>query len=477
MSKYQARAAMDQLVNRPVLVSPDYASRGLGTHSEVTSGGMMADLRELAEAVQADEITATKERNRVMASTYGFEVDGDDKPFAFSNGYALIPIHGLLINRFSWSWSFVTGYNFIRNMLTAAMADDDVKAIIFDVNSCGGMISGCTETADLMFEANASNGGKPMIAVVDANCHSAAYFLASQCDHIAVTPSGNCANIGVFRLHFDMSKMMDDIGVKATFIIAGSHKVDGNPFEPLSEDVIAEFQAEIDSMYDVFVAAVARGRDMDEQAVRDTEARAYGSADALALGLIDAVQNPSDAVEEYFAPCEDDAETDDTDDTEQPEPEESHMTVRPNNAAAAVAKPAAVDQTAEVTSVDTAAISSDARLAERTRIAAIQGHAEATDRPALAAHLALNTDLNVETATDILAKAAKETAPVVTEVAKPTEQSEFTRAMNTGQQPNVGAGGGNTEANGGDGTVTPAQGILAAQRRATGFVAPATTKH
>lgn len=484
MSKFQARTAMDQLVGRPALVYPAYAGQGVGLNAEVTSGSMLADIQSLAEADPAKEAAAYAERRAVIASAFGLEITGDDKPFIFANGYALIPIHGFLFNRFAWSWGFVTGYNFIRNQVAAALADDDVTAILFDVNSPGGTVAGCRETADFLFASNGANGGKTMIAVVDSNCYSAAYFLSSQCDHIAITPSGGCANIGVLRMHFDVSAMMENLGVKVTFLVGGSHKVDGNQYEALSEEVIAEFQADIDAEYDVFVAAVARGRGIDEQAVRDTEARCYGAADALALGLVDAIQNPSDAVEAYFASCGDDeddgdAEPGDSPDDDPPEPEESNMAVRPN---AQPTKPAAAATGAdtEVTSVNEAEVSVAARIAERTRISAIQGHAEAQGRTTLANHLALNTDMDAEAAGAILAASPKEAAatapaaaatPAATPATPATETNHFANAMNNSQNPNVGAGGG---AGGEDGGTTPANRILASHAKATGYKPPVT---
>lgn len=503
MSKLTARLAADQLVGRPALVAPHYVAQGVKTGSEVTSeslqtktitisqSAMFSDIQEIANAVHADEIAATGDRNRLLASTYGFDQVDDGKPFVFSNGYALIPIHGLLINRFSYGWGFVTGYNFIRNQVSAALGDDDVEAIIFDVNSNGGTVAGCQETADLMWEGNAANGGKPMIAVVDANCHSAAYFLTSQCDHVAITPSGSAANIGVLMTHWDISEMMSEAGVKVSFIIAGAHKVDGNPYEPLSDDVRAEFQADVDATYDVFVAAVVRGRGMDDQAVRDTEARCYGAADALALGLVDAIQNPSDAVEAYFNPTDD--ETDDSGgddpDADPPDQQESKMTVRPTTATPA--KPG-VTATAPVSEVTSDQVANDARVAERTRIRGITTHAEATGREALANYLAHDTDMDIDMAVGILSASPKNVAvaaaaaPVTTTdqgtsptaaVTVATEANHFETAMNNGSHPNVGAsaGGGGSEED--LSKLTPAARILRSQSKATGFKPKSATAH
>lgn len=469
MSRHAARNALDQLVGRPALVAPRYAM-DMGS-SEVASSAMFADLKELASADPVVEAAAWEERKKALASAYGYhEVDGapNEKPYAFANGKAIIPVHGILINRMNWCWSFCTGYNFIRSLVSAAEADPDVDGIIYDVNSYGGMVAGCRETADAIYKAK-----KPSIAVVDANCYSAAYMLASQTGQIVVTPTGGAGSIGVVLMHLDVSKALEDAGLKVTFVYAGSHKVDGNPYEPLSAEVEADFQTEIDSCYDMFVATVVRGRDMTDAEVRDTEARMYRADDALAVGLIDAVQNPDDAVEAFFLDASDAGAEDD----DPPEPEENSEMPPANRTAPVteVADPAIAAAAAEQTRLDQEAASAQAataaaataRTAERTRISSIQGHAEAAGREALASHLALNTDLSAEVASGILAaspKAAVAPAPTA------PQGSAFERAMDRSKQPNVGADAGASEED--EDGLSPAKQILRAQSRQTGFKPP-----
>ncbi|PZP55979.1 MAG: S49 family peptidase, partial [Delftia acidovorans] len=118
-----------------------------------------------------------------------------NKPFAFSGGFAIIPIHGSLINRYGGYYhGYVTGYNFIRSQMNAALADPDVEAIIFDVNSNGGEAAGCFELANEIF---ASRAVKPSFSVVDSNAYSAAYALGSAATKMAVIPSGGAGSIGV----------------------------------------------------------------------------------------------------------------------------------------------------------------------------------------------------------------------------------------------------------------------------------------
>lgn len=111
----------------------------------------------------------------------------------------------------------------------------------------------------------------------------------------------------------------------------------------------------------------------------------------------------------------------------------------------------------------------EARTAERTRISAIQGHAEAAGKGKLAAHLALNTALSVEESAAMLKAAAPEAAPAPVAVAQPPAANPLEQAMDNTRQPNVTGEGGQQPGTGAESTPqTRAASILAAQSRATG---------
>lgn len=417
-----ARAALERMNLREVAVAHHYT-------------GIQADLHFFATADTDEQQELFEDRRGELCSTYGMPQQVQQKPFAFSNGVAFIPVHGTLINRFGGSWGFVTGYNFIRHQTALAGQDDDVKHIVYDHNSYGGEAAGCFECArDLKKLAN----GKPTLAVVDSNCYSASYALACGADKIAVTPSGGVGSVGVVAMHMDMSKMLDDWGLKITLIHAGDHKVDGNPFEALPKEVRADIQKGVDKSYAAFVTHVAEGRILDEKTVRGTEARIYRADDALAMGLIDCVATPSDAVMALVGELSGSI-------SEQPM-EDENMSVE-------TAKPDAAAQAA-----------ADARIAERTRMSGIMNCEEAKDRTTLANHLAMNTDLSVEQAQAILKAAPVATAPVVT-TPTATVPNVFKEAMNASQHPNVGADNG---AGNGAATDPPHLAILRAQEMATG---------
>lgn len=428
MSEYAARSAFARMNMQAVAVAAHYT-------------GLASDLQMLASADHAQAEVLFMARRQELVAAYGMAPVEQRKPFAFSSGIAVIPVHGTLINRFGGSYGYVTGYNFIRQQTAMAAADPDVLGILYDHNSFGGEAAGCFEcAADIRQLAN----GKPTIAVVDSNAYSAAYALASGADKIVVTPSGGVGSVGVVAMHVSFEAMLSKEGVKVTFIHAGKHKVDGNPYEDLPDDVKADIQKSIDVSYAAFTSLVAEGRRMDVKKVRATEARTYRADDALSLGLIDAVASPQAAVLAFLGEL--------TGSNPQLGKKEDSMSD--------ATKPGATNQ---ATPEQLASAQTEARNAERARVSGIQSCEESKGRAKLASHLAFNTSMSVDEAKAILAAAPAEST-------EPVGKNAFQEAMNTGKHPAVGADGG---AAGEQQADNPAQGILAAARQAgvRGFAA------
>lgn len=442
MSMQMARAVMDRMNLREALIAPHYS-------------GFMADLRQFAEANHDEQREQAAQARVELLGAYGYEPGEIDKPFAFANGVAIIPISGLLINRFGSSWGFVTGYNFVRTQINQAKADPDVELIVLDVNSCGGEAAGCFELADDIYAARED---KPILAVVDSNCYSAAYALGSAASKVVLTPSGGVGSIGVVAMHISVEKMLDKAGYDITFVYAGKHKVDGNPYQKLPADVKASIQDGVDKSYEKFVATVARNRGLDAQAVRDTEAQIFRADDALALGLIDAIQPPSQAVAAFIS------ELSGSDQPEEPDPMSDNAT-KPGESAAAAA-PANID--AAVQQARSAGMTEGAN-AERERTKAILSCEQASGKTKLAHELAFNTNLTVEQAQGILAAAAPEKTEAAAPAPAPAAAapSAFERAMDGSRNPQVGADD-TASAPDPNSPHSAAQRILAAQSLATG---------
>jgi signal peptide peptidase SppA len=203
---------------------------------------------------------------------------------------AMIPICGVISNRMNMMSQISGGTSVekLTSLFRSALADTNVKAIVFDVDSPGGSVEGVPELAD---EIYAARGKKKMVAVANTMAASAAYWLASCADELVVTPSGAVGSIGVFATHEDLSKALDADGVKMSLVSAGKYKVEGNPYEPLSDEARANLQSQVDAFYSMFTKAVARNRDATTSAVQNGfgQGRMVLAADAVKEGMADKV--------------------------------------------------------------------------------------------------------------------------------------------------------------------------------------------
>ena len=232
------------------------------------------------------------EASRFEGSNIITEADGSTRtvPYRVSGGVGIVTITGSLVNRGAWvgANSGLTSYEGIGYQIRTAAADDNVHAVILDLHSPGGEAVGAFETAALVRDLAVK---KRTIAIVNGMAASAAYAIASGANEIVTTQTGVSGSIGVVLLHADFSRQLDREGITPTLIHAGAHKVDGNPFEPLSDDVRDDLQAEVNGFYDAFLATVAtgRGKRLTAAAARKTEARTFIGAAAVAVGLADRV--------------------------------------------------------------------------------------------------------------------------------------------------------------------------------------------
>ncbi len=275
----------DRVLNRPLLVTRDKAQVILS----VLAGRIGVNSPDASRFEGEDEPQRDENGNIITRMTSWGAVP-KMKPYKVSNGVAIITITGSLVNRGAWvgASSGLTSYEGIGHQIKSALADDSVKSVILDCHSPGGEAVGAFETAMLVRELA---GKKRTVAVVNGMACSAMYGIISGASEIVTTETGVSGSIGVVLLHADFSRQLDREGITPTLIHAGAHKVDGNPFEPLSADIRDDLQAEVNSFYEAFLTTVAKGRGkrLTAEAARSTEARTFIGKDAVAAGVADRV--------------------------------------------------------------------------------------------------------------------------------------------------------------------------------------------
>jgi signal peptide peptidase SppA len=212
-------------------------------------------------------------------------------------GVAVVPIIGTIAPRANvlTQSSGGTSADILRARVAAAAADSSVRGIVLDIDSPGGNVALIPETWTTIRQARAR---KPVVAVVNAEAGSAAYWLATAADEVLITPSGAAGGIGIYALHLDRSQQAEREGIRPTFISAGKHKVEGHPFGPLTAEARAAAQRQVDAYYRLFAEAVAEGRRTTPDAVARGfgEGRMLTAAAAVRAGLADRVGTLEDAI-------------------------------------------------------------------------------------------------------------------------------------------------------------------------------------
>lgn len=174
------------------------------------------------------------------------------------NGVAVIPLVGPIF-RYANLFTQVSGATSIEIFardLRVALDDPQVKAILLEINSPGGQVDGVNEAADMIAAAE-----KPIVAYVGGTAASAAYWLASAADRIVVDATARLGSIGVVTT-VNVDKNAKDGTVEIVSSQSPNKRADVTTAEGRSV-----VQAQVDSIADVFIDAVAANRGVSRDVV------------------------------------------------------------------------------------------------------------------------------------------------------------------------------------------------------------------
>lgn len=167
------------------------------------------------------------------------------------DGIAVIKVSGPLFRYANLMTKIcgATSYELLAQDFNKALQDVNIKGILLDVDSPGGEVNGCSEIADMIYQAR---GQKPIIAYASGACCSGAYWIASACDKILAADTAILGSIGVVSI---FEKDDDDKTIEIVSSQSPNKRPDIN-----TEEGKAKIQARVDELAEVFIAKVARNR-------------------------------------------------------------------------------------------------------------------------------------------------------------------------------------------------------------------------
>ncbi|MCR4317910.1 MAG: S49 family peptidase [Planctomycetes bacterium] len=178
---------------------------------------------------------------------------------------------------------------FLKDQFEIAGDRDEIKAVIFKINSPGGTVT-ASDNFHHYLEDWRKFYQKPVIVFMGDVCASGGVYIASACDVLMAQPTTTTGSVGVILSFFQVQKLLGDLGVESINITSGEFKDMGSMYRAPSAEEDALFHDMIDEMYGRFVELVEGGRNRlsDSQRSRlklpsvgnwTIDRLAYGAAD------------------------------------------------------------------------------------------------------------------------------------------------------------------------------------------------------
>ncbi|MBI4495389.1 MAG: signal peptide peptidase SppA [Deltaproteobacteria bacterium] len=172
--------------------------------------------------------------------------------------------------------------------------NERVKAIVLRIDSPGGAVG---PSQEIYAEVKKARQEKKVLASVGSVAASGGYYIACAADQILANPGAITGSIGVLVESINMEDLFQKLGLRATVVKSGRHKDMGSPFRPMSEEERKLLQGVLDNIHEQFIRAVAEGRKLPLEKVRElADGRVFSGDQARALGLIDGLGSLQDTI-------------------------------------------------------------------------------------------------------------------------------------------------------------------------------------
>jgi protease-4 len=173
--------------------------------------------------------------------------------------------------------------------LRSAFEDKGAKAVVLLINSPGGSPVQAGMINDEIYRLKALHK-KPVYAVVEETCASAAYYIAVAADQIYVDKASIVGSIGVLMDGFGFTGLMEKLGVERRLMTAGENKGFMDPFSPQTEKHRAFTQGMLNQIHQQFITVVKKGRGERLKETPETFTGLFWSGQqAVELGLVDKI--------------------------------------------------------------------------------------------------------------------------------------------------------------------------------------------
>lgn len=210
---------------------------------------------------------------------------------------AHIKVHGVITGDGSsgiFSSNSASSTEIVRE-LKKAKNDEQIKAVLLEINSPGGSPVASDEIAQAIKDVRAAN--KTVVALIREEGASGGYWIASATNHIVANRMSVTGSIGVIGSYMQFDKFLADWNVSYNRMVAGERKDIGDPFVNLDDTKKEFLQRKLDKLHTFFIEEVATNRNMSVKDVRDlADGEIYLGVEAKEVGLVDELGGQTEAL-------------------------------------------------------------------------------------------------------------------------------------------------------------------------------------
>lgn len=172
--------------------------------------------------------------------------------------------------------------------------NEKVKAIVLRIDSPGG---GVGPAQEIFAEVKKAQKEKKVLVSMGSVAASGGYYIACAADKILANPGSITGSIGVIVESLNVEELLRKLGLRSMVVKSGKHKDLGSPMRPMSEEEKKLLQGVLDSVHEQFIRAVAEGRKLPVEKVRElADGRIFSGEQARELGLVDELGNLEDTL-------------------------------------------------------------------------------------------------------------------------------------------------------------------------------------
>lgn len=180
-------------------------------------------------------------------------------------------------------------------LIRKARLDDDVKAIVFRVNSPGGS---AMASEAIWREITLAKKKKPVVVSMGDYAASGGYYISCAADSVFANETTITGSIGVFSVLANMKDFFNNkLGITFDGVKTAPYADLGSVSRPLTDPEKRFMQASIDTIYATFKTRVADGRKKDTAYIDSiAQGRVWIGNRAIGIGLVDRTGTLQDAV-------------------------------------------------------------------------------------------------------------------------------------------------------------------------------------